>query len=98
MIQRDAAALLGVAVRTYLYIERGKTRGGYTRITIPRYIELAVKGLDCEFGVHHRDPRELNTAYARAIVALEDQAGVVPTVRPMAPQPKRAPRVLPSRK
>ncbi len=95
LIQGAAAALLGVARRTYLYAERGKTRGGYILVTIPRQLELAVKGLDADLGADRLSDQELRAAYSRAVVALEDAAGAVPTYRP---SPSRTPRILPARK
>jgi len=91
--QVSAAALLGMARRPYQYAERGKTRGGYVVITIPRQLELAVKGLDWELGVDRLPDLELRAAYARAVVVLEDKAGVIPTYRPA---PKRGPKILPA--
>lgn len=95
--QMSTAALLGMARRPYQYAERGKTRSGYILITIPRQLELAVKGLDTELGAGHLSDDELRIAYARAVVALEDQAGMIPAYRPQPKQPKRAPKVLPAK-
>jgi DNA-binding XRE family transcriptional regulator len=92
LIQPAAAALLGIAKRTYLYAERGKKRGGYVVTTIPRQLELAVKGLDAEFGADRLSDLELRLAYSRAVVALEDRARMVPSYRP---EPPRRPRALP---
>ena len=94
LIQRDAAALLGIVRRTYLYLERGKTRAGGVIATVPRQIELAVKGLDFEMGAHRLQDQELRAAYSRAVVAIEDRIGAVPTMRPMPPRP---PRILPAK-
>lgn len=73
LIQRDAGALLGMAKRTYHYLEAGETRGGAKLATIPRQAELALKGLDAEmiaaFGVTDADG--LRAAYARAVITLE---------------------------
>ena len=88
LIQRDAAALLGIVRRTYLYQEQGKTRGGYTIATIPRLTELAIKGLDMEMGVGRLPEAEWRKNYAKAIVALEEASGYRPTTRPM-PAAKR---------
>lgn len=84
---------MGVARRTYLYAERGKTRGGYVLTMIPRQVELAVKGLDCEMGSHHLSEFELRAAYSRKVVDLEDAAGIIPSYRP---EPKRGPKILPA--
>jgi transcriptional regulator with XRE-family HTH domain len=95
LIQRAAAALLGVARRTYQYAERGKTRGSNVLITVPRQLELAVKGLDVEMGATRLSDQELRAAYSRIVVSLEDAAGAVPTYRPAPP---RTPRILPADK
>jgi DNA-binding XRE family transcriptional regulator len=91
LIQSAAAALLGLGRRTYLYAERGKTKEGRILTTIPRQLELAVKGLDAEFGVERLPEHEWRAAYSRAVVILEDAAGMIPTSRP---EPKRPPRIL----
>jgi transcriptional regulator with XRE-family HTH domain len=49
--QEDAGNMLGVARRTYLHYERGDTRGGYKQPTVPRLVELAIKGLDAELRI-----------------------------------------------
>jgi transcriptional regulator with XRE-family HTH domain len=84
LTQLSAAALLGVARRTYQYAERGNTRGGYIVMTIERELELAVKGLDYELGggVLTVSDMELRAAYSRKVVELEDKAGLIPTSRP----------------
>ena len=46
--QQDAAAMLGMSRRPYQYLEGGETRGGFRPPTIPRTVELAIKGLDVE--------------------------------------------------
>ena len=46
--QPEAARLLGLSPRTYTYHETGTTRAGYRVPTVPRLVELAIKGLDAE--------------------------------------------------
>jgi transcriptional regulator with XRE-family HTH domain len=46
--QADAGNLLGISRRTYQHYEKGDTRGGFSLPTLPRLVELAIKGLDGE--------------------------------------------------
>ena len=43
--QKEAAAALGLAVRSYIYFEHGETSAGVPRNLVPPYIELAVAEL-----------------------------------------------------
>jgi DNA-binding XRE family transcriptional regulator len=45
--QSRAAAELGIVLRTYKYLEAGKTSGGKVVGDIPRAIELACAALRC---------------------------------------------------
>jgi hypothetical protein len=69
LLQRDAAALLGLALRIYHRLERGIAGSRAEMATIPRTIELAVRGLDAEMGENAgaSDLGSLRAVYARAV-------------------------------
>lgn len=90
--QRDAAHMLGIALRPYQYHEKGETRGGFRPPWVPRWLELATKGLDMELRVNKLrlteakpepvDAKQIARIYRT--LAGDDDAGGTEGVAPVA--------------
>lgn len=78
LTQVNLASLLGLSRSAYLYLENGDRRRPNASPTLPRTVELALRGLDSEIkaAFQSTEPDGLRHAYAKAIdfIAEEQRA------------------------